>query len=147
VLPFAAKIQELQGDVLGLGTDRASRAVAKLEGRVDEFGLARVDGSLATFDPKSFLDLRVAFRNVEMSPLSSYSATFAGRRSLRAGFRSISSTRSTTARLRATTRSSWTSSPWASASKRPGAQPAARSRRGAPDRRRRQDRSCRPGEG
>jgi len=80
VLPFAAKIQELQGDVLGLGTDRASRAVAKLEGRVDEFGLARVDGSLATFDPKSFLDLRVAFRNVEMSPLSSYSATFAGRR-------------------------------------------------------------------
>jgi uncharacterized protein DUF748 len=80
VLPFAAKIQELQGSVSGLSTERASRAVAKLEGRVDEFGLARVDGSLATFEPKSFLDLRVAFRNVEMSPLSAYSATFAGRR-------------------------------------------------------------------
>ena len=80
VLPFAAKIQEFDGNVLGLSTDRASRAVAKLEGRVDEFGLARVDGSLATFDPTAFMDLRVAFRNIEMSPLSPYSVTFAGRR-------------------------------------------------------------------
>jgi hypothetical protein len=80
VLPFAAKIEEFSGDVLGLSTERASRAVAKLEGRVDEFGLARVDGSLAPFDPKGFMDLRVAFRNVEMSPLSAYSVTFAGRR-------------------------------------------------------------------
>ncbi|HKU47911.1 MAG TPA: DUF748 domain-containing protein, partial [Burkholderiales bacterium] len=80
VLPFAAKIEEFSGDVLGLSTDRASRAVTKLEGKVDEFGLARVDGSLATYDPKAFLDLRVAFRNVEMTPLSAYSVTFAGRR-------------------------------------------------------------------
>jgi len=80
ILPFAAKIQELQGGVLGISTDRASRAVVKMEGRVDEFGLARIDGSLATHDPKSFLDLRVDFRNVEMSPLSAYSVTFAGRR-------------------------------------------------------------------
>jgi hypothetical protein len=63
-----------------LSSDPASRAVAKLEGRVDEFGLARVDGSLATFDPTQFMDLRVAFRNIEMTPLSPYSATFAGRR-------------------------------------------------------------------
>lgn len=80
VLPFAAKIEDFEGDVLGLSTDKASRAVTKLEGRVDQFGLARVEGSLATFDPKAFLDLRVAFRNVEMVPLSPYTATFAGRR-------------------------------------------------------------------
>ena len=80
VLPFAAKIQDLDGDVLGMSTDPASRAVVKLEGRVDEFGLARVGGSLATYDPKAFLDLGVAFRNVEMPPLSAYSVTFAGRR-------------------------------------------------------------------
>ena len=80
VLPFAAKIQDFGGDLLGLGNDPASRALANLEGRVDEFGLARVEGSLAPFDPTGFLDLRVVFRNVEMSPLSAYSATFAGRR-------------------------------------------------------------------
>ena len=80
VLPFAAKIQELDGDLLGISTDAASRAIVKLEGRVDEFGLARVDGSLAAADPKAFLDLRVGFRNVAMPTLSPYSATFAGRR-------------------------------------------------------------------
>ena len=80
VLPFAAKIQDFGGDLLGLGNDPESRAVVGLEGRVDEFGLARVEGRLAPFDPTGFLDLRVIFRNVEMSPLSAYSATFAGRR-------------------------------------------------------------------
>ena len=80
VLPFAAKIEDLGGTVAGLSTDRASRALTKLEGRVDEFGLARIEGSLATFDPRAFMDLRVAFRNIEMTPLSPYSATFAGRR-------------------------------------------------------------------
>jgi hypothetical protein len=80
VLPFAAKIYDFEGDVLGLSTDKASRAVTRMEGRVDDFGLARVEGSLATYDPKAFLDLRVAFRNVEMTPLSAYTATFAGRR-------------------------------------------------------------------
>ena len=80
ILPFAAKIQELDGSVQGVSTDRASRAVARLEGRVDEFGLARIDGSLATYDPKAFMDLRVVFRNVEMSPLSSYIARRAARR-------------------------------------------------------------------
>jgi uncharacterized protein involved in outer membrane biogenesis len=80
ILPFAAKVQELEGVIQGVSTDRASRASVRLEGRVGEFGLARVNGSLRPFQPKSFLDLNVVFRNVEMPPLSPYSATFAGRR-------------------------------------------------------------------
>jgi hypothetical protein len=52
----------------------------KLEGKVDEFGLMQVDGALAAFQPKVFTDLAVIFRNVPMSTLSPYSATFAGRR-------------------------------------------------------------------
>ncbi len=80
VLPFAAKIHELTGAVQGLGTDRDARALVRLEGRVDEFGLARAEGSLRPFKPTSFMDLTVSFRNVDMPPLSAYSATFAGRR-------------------------------------------------------------------
>ena len=80
VLPFAAKVQDLEGSIQGASTDRASRATVRLEGRVDEYGLARVNGSLRPFQPTSFLDLNVVFRNVEMPPLSAYSATFAGRR-------------------------------------------------------------------
>ena len=80
VLPFAAKVQDLEGTIQGVSSDRASRATVRMEGRVDEYGLARVNGSLRTFQPRSFLDLNVTFRNVDMPPLSPYSATFAGRR-------------------------------------------------------------------
>jgi hypothetical protein len=80
VLPFATEVQELNGVVQGLASDRASRAVVRLEGRVAEYGLARAEGSLSPFRPKSFLDLNVTFRNVDMPPLSPYTVTFAGRR-------------------------------------------------------------------
>ena len=80
VLPFAANVTELGGTVQGIGTDRVSRASVRLEGRVDQYGLARVSGSLRPFRPTAYLDFGVTFRNVEMSPLSPYTATFAGRR-------------------------------------------------------------------
>ncbi|HSE02421.1 MAG TPA: DUF748 domain-containing protein [Burkholderiales bacterium] len=80
VLPFAAKVEEFQGTATGISSDPASGAAVKLEGRVGEFGLARVDGTVRPFQPKAHTDLAVVFRNVEMLPLSPYTATFAGRR-------------------------------------------------------------------
>ena len=66
--------------MLGLGSDPASRATVKLDGRVDEFGQMKVDGSLSPAQPKVFTDLTVLFRNVAMNPFTPYSATFVGRR-------------------------------------------------------------------
>ena len=80
VLPFATRVHGLQGVVAGLGSDPGSRATVKLDGRVDEFGQLKVDGALSAFRPKVFTDLSVVFRNVPMSTLTPYSATFAGRR-------------------------------------------------------------------
>ncbi|HEU4371836.1 MAG TPA: DUF748 domain-containing protein [Methylomirabilota bacterium] len=80
VLPFATRVHALSGVVVGLGSDPASRATMKLDGRVDEFGLVTVNGALNSFQPKVFTDIAVIFRNVPMSTLSPYSATFAGRR-------------------------------------------------------------------
>src|SRR5262249_30918379 len=40
----------------------------------------KVDGALIALQPKVFTDITVVFRNVPMSPLSPYSATFAGRK-------------------------------------------------------------------
>ena len=80
VLPFAAVIQELGGTITGLSSQPGARAGIKLEGRVDEFGQAQVGGSVNPFEPKVFTDLAVIFRNVALSPLTPYSATFAGRR-------------------------------------------------------------------
>jgi hypothetical protein len=80
VLPFATRVHGLNGVVVGLGSDPGTRATMKLDGRVDEFGLVKVDGALDAFRPKVFTDLTVTFRNVPMSTLTPYSATFAGRR-------------------------------------------------------------------
>jgi uncharacterized protein involved in outer membrane biogenesis len=79
-LPFAARVHGLNGVVAGLGSAGDSRATVKLDGRVDEFGLLKVDGALSAFQPKVFTDLAVVFRNVPMATMSPYSATFAGRR-------------------------------------------------------------------
>jgi hypothetical protein len=80
VLPFAAKVEEFSGTITGTSTDPAGAAALKLEGKVGEFGLANVDGTLKPFQPKVHTDVGVVFRNVEMVPLSPYSATFAGRK-------------------------------------------------------------------
>ncbi len=82
VLPFATRVHALSGVVVGLGSDTGARATVKLDGRVDEFGLVKVNGALDSFHPKVFTDLTVIFRNVPMSSLTPYSATFAGRRIL-----------------------------------------------------------------
>ena len=80
VLPFAARVREFSGVVTGISSDPASRAKMKLEGRVDPTGSARLDGALSPFAPKRFMDLHAVFRNVEMQPMTPYSATFAGRK-------------------------------------------------------------------
>jgi hypothetical protein len=80
VLPFATRVHELKGVVVGVGSDSATRATVKLDGRVDEFGQVKVEGTLDPFQPKVFTDLAVIFRNVPLTPLTPYSATFVGRR-------------------------------------------------------------------
>ena len=80
VLPFAARIHELSGAVTGISSAPPSRTKLKLEGRVDEYGQVNVEGSLSPLQLETFSDVNVVFRNVAMSPLSSYSGTFAGRR-------------------------------------------------------------------
>jgi len=49
---FGAKIYELNGLVNGLSSDPDSRSQIELDGRVDEFGLARVRGELNPFAPR-----------------------------------------------------------------------------------------------
>lgn len=80
VLPFAAKIRDFRGAVTGIASDPASRAKLNFEGRVEQYGSAKVSGSLAPFAPKRFTDIRTEFRNIDMPPFSPYSATFAGRK-------------------------------------------------------------------
>ncbi|ABD68018.1 protein of unknown function DUF748 [Rhodoferax ferrireducens T118] len=75
---FSAKIYELNGVINGLSSNREARSQIELDGRVDEFGLARIRGELNPFAPRNNTDINVVFKNVDMVPASPYSMKFAG---------------------------------------------------------------------
>lgn len=79
-LPFGTRIHGLRGVINGLSTQPGRRARVELEGQVDEFGQARAVGQLDVSDPSGYSDIKVVFRNVAMSSLTPYAATFAGRK-------------------------------------------------------------------
>jgi hypothetical protein len=78
-LPFATHIADMDGSISTLATNSSEPANVQLEGQVDEFGLARIDGTINLFDPILHTDTTVEFRNLLMSSLSPYSVQFAGR--------------------------------------------------------------------
>lgn len=80
VLPFATRVHALGGAVAGLALAPGGRATVQLTGRVDDYGEARVEGSLSPMEINRYSDINVIFRNIAMSSLSPYSATFAGRK-------------------------------------------------------------------
>lgn len=79
-LPFGTRIHDFKGAVNGISSQPGAAAELELDGRVDEYGLARVVGQIDLFDPTGFMDIKTVFRNVEMANLTPYTATFVGRR-------------------------------------------------------------------
>lgn len=77
---FGTRMHSLSGGVTGLSTDPDTTAQVELDGKVDEFGSARVRGSIQPFKATDFTDLKLTFRNLEMVNLTPYSGKFAGRK-------------------------------------------------------------------
>lgn len=77
-LPFGTRIHDFKGALNGISSQPGAVAELELDGRVDEYGLARVAGQIGLFDPTGFMDIKTVFRNVEMVNLTPYTATFAG---------------------------------------------------------------------
>lgn len=75
---FGARIDELKGTIVGLSTKEGERAEVQLEGRVDDYGMSKIQGQLEPFNAKRFTDISMIFRNVEMTTLTPYSGKFAG---------------------------------------------------------------------
>jgi uncharacterized protein involved in outer membrane biogenesis len=75
---FGAKIHELSGVITGLASNRNTRSQIELDGRVDEFGSARIRGELNPFAPRDNTDVNVVFKNVDMVSASPYAMKFAG---------------------------------------------------------------------
>jgi len=79
-IPFGTRVHQLKGFIAGISSAKNTRAQVKLDGLVDDYGTANVGGEMDTSDPKTFTDINVNFRNVEMTRLTPYSGKFAGRR-------------------------------------------------------------------
>lgn len=78
-LPFATRVTSLDGTISTIDSKSNEPANVRLEGQVDEFGLARIEGDMNLLDPVAHTDVTVEFRNLLMTNLSPYSAQFAGR--------------------------------------------------------------------
>jgi hypothetical protein len=77
---FGTRMHSLSGVVTGLSGDPATTAQVELDGSVDDYGSARVRGSIQPFRATEFTDLKLTFRNLEMNNLTPYSGKFAGRK-------------------------------------------------------------------
>lgn len=77
---FGTLINSLTGVINGVSTNTASVAQVELDGKVDDYGSARIRGSIQPFDATNFTDLALSFKNLEMNRLTPYSGKFAGRR-------------------------------------------------------------------
>ncbi|HEX5669969.1 MAG TPA: DUF748 domain-containing protein [Sulfuricurvum sp.] len=77
-LPFKTYIHDLNGEVLGISTTKDVTSFVRLKGGVDQYGLAKIEGSLNTNAPKSFTDMKVVFENLELKQYTPYSLQFLG---------------------------------------------------------------------
>jgi len=77
---FGTRVSDLSGLIVGISSEASSRAEVSLEGKVDEFGLARLSGTVAPASAAQYTDLKASFRNLEMRNLTPYSGKFAGRK-------------------------------------------------------------------
>lgn len=78
--PFGTHIHSLGGVINGISSNAASTAQVELDGKVDDYGAARIRGSLQPFKTTEFTDIKLAFTNLEMNRLTPYSGKFAGRK-------------------------------------------------------------------
>ena len=77
---FGADIHSLSGVINGVSTNPSATAQVELDGRVNEYGSAKVRGSLQPFKATNFTDIKLSFTNLDMNRLTPYSGKFAGRR-------------------------------------------------------------------
>jgi uncharacterized protein involved in outer membrane biogenesis len=78
-LPFDAKIAALNGTLTTIASASSEPSEVALEGKVDEFGLVQISGSITPLDVPFNTDVKIRFENVAMPKFSAYTVAFAGR--------------------------------------------------------------------
>ena len=79
-LPFDTRIHGLEGELSTLASNTDEPVRVNLEGQVEDYGLARIEGSVNAWDPMRATSLKLTFRNLRVPHYSPYTIAFAGRR-------------------------------------------------------------------
>ena len=79
-LPFATHVHSLNGAISTIATSGNEPSNIILEGQVDTYGLARIEGGVNLLNPQLHTDIALEFRNLDMPGMSPYSGKFAGRK-------------------------------------------------------------------
>ena len=75
---YAVSIANLEGTVVGLSTDPDSRAKLDLDGKVDRYAPATIDGEMNLLSATLYTNIRLKFAGVDMTSVTPYSGHFAG---------------------------------------------------------------------
>jgi Domain of Unknown Function (DUF748) len=75
---YAVSIQQLNGNIVGLSSEETSRARLDLEGKVDRYAPATIDGEMNLLSAALFTNIRLKFAGVDMTSVTPYSGRFAG---------------------------------------------------------------------
>ncbi len=76
--PFHADMRELGGRILGLSSEPETRATVDLRGSLRNQSPLTISGTINPLADELFLDLKLIFNDIELSPLSVYSGTYVG---------------------------------------------------------------------
>ena len=77
-ITFATNIHDLGGAIYSVSTTKEEASIVDIRGEVDKYGVTSLKGSVDSADPKRYTDLKFVFKNLALSSMSGYSASFAG---------------------------------------------------------------------
>ncbi len=75
---FAVRVHALNGSIAGFSSGNPLGAIIAMEGTVDKYGYAKIEGNMDPFDPLNYTNIAMNFHNIDLVKMSGYSAKFVG---------------------------------------------------------------------
>ena len=75
---FTVSLMDLEGTIKGLSSKDATRATVDLRGNVDRYAPAVISGEMNLLAASAYSDMKLDFRNIELTSITPYSGYFAG---------------------------------------------------------------------
>lgn len=79
-LPFAVKIDSLNGRITTISNQSTEPSEIDIEGKVDDYGFAHISGIVTPLNPRKNTNILLDFKNIDLPKFSPYTIPFAGRK-------------------------------------------------------------------